>query len=115
MCCSTGRAARADRVSAPIRTLHSLTSAQVSAVRSALRRLPVPWALDQQEGYDGELTLVLAPDDHSDLSFALWRSPAGFHLCSMRGDEQTGCEIFGSIEDALREIRAAPGQAWHLA
>jgi hypothetical protein len=116
MCCSTVRTAPVEPAASPIRALHSLTAAQVSAVRSALRRLPMPWSLDEQEGYDGELTLILAPEDgHSDLSFALWRSPAGFHLCSLRGDEQIGCEIFTSLRDALREIPAAPGQAWHPA
>lgn len=116
MCYSTGRAVPPGHAASPIRALYSLTAAQVAAVRSGLRRLPIPWNLDEQEGYDGELTLILAPQDgQSDLSFALWRSPAGFHLCSLREDEQIGCEIFASLDDALSEVSSALGQAWHQA
>lgn len=114
MCCSTGRTPTAECATSPIRALHTLTPAQVSAVRSALPRLAGSWALDEQEGYDGELTLILTPEEQSGFSFALWRSPAGFHLVSMHGDEQVRCVVLPSIDEVLRDVCAALGRPARL-
>jgi hypothetical protein len=100
----------------PIRALHSLSPAQVAFLHSGLRRIPLAWSVDEQEGYDGDLTLVLTlEDEDTDLSLAIWRTPAGFHLCTMREDEQVACEILGSIEQVLNEIRSSGASARHLA
>jgi hypothetical protein len=104
MCYVTGRASALDSSINPIRALHSITAAQVDSIEAALRRMPGSWSLDQQDGYDGDLTLILTLLEHpADLSFALWRTPAGYHLTTMRDDEQISCDMFASIEEVLAQ------------
>ena len=116
MCYSPRLVSPEDTATSRLRALHSLTSAQVASVAAALRRMPTPWSLDEQEGYDGDLTLILTPSEHqADLSFALWRTPAGFHLCAMRDDEQISSDVFASLDMALRAVGSGTGQTTHLA
>ena len=58
MCYATGSTLALHPSLSPIRALHSLTSDQVASVAAALQRLPASWSLDEQEGYDGDLTLI---------------------------------------------------------
>lgn len=116
MCYSTALASALHTPTNPIRGLHSLTSAQVASIAAELRRMPTPWSLDEQEGYDGDLTLILTPSEHqADLSFALWRTPAGFHLCTMRDDEQISSDVFASTDDVILEVARSTGEVGHLA
>ena len=116
MCYATGSTLALHPSLSPIRALHSLTSDQVASVAAALQRLPASWSLDEQEGYDGDLTLILTPaDPNSDLSLALWRSPAGFHLATMRDDEQVGNNVLASIENLLASVASSAAGVCHFA
>ena len=116
MCYATGLTSALGPAISPIRALHSLTSAQVASVAAALSRMPTPWSLDEQEGYDGDLTLILTPsEDQPDLSVALWRTPAGFHLCAMRDDEQISSDVLASIDEVIRVIASNTKKAGQLA
>ena len=116
MCYATGLTSALGPSISPIRALHSLTAAQVASVQAALRRMPTPWFVDQQEGYDGDLTLILTPAKHpTDLSFALWRTPAGFHLCAMREDEQISSDVFASFSEVILEVARSTGEVGHPA
>jgi hypothetical protein len=116
MCYVNGSTLASDLSISPIRALHSLTSEQASSVAAALSRQPIAWMADEQEGYDGDLTLVLTPSDpHADLSFALWRSPAGFHLATLRDDEQVSSEIFASLDQVIAELVMSASRLQHSA
>ena len=116
MCYSTGLASECHVPATPIRALHSLTSAQVASVAATLGRMPTPWSLDEHEGYDGDLTLILTPSEHqARLSFALWRTHAGFHLCTMRDDEHVTSIILASVEQAVAELARSIDQVSNLA
>jgi hypothetical protein len=104
MCCSMHPGQVTGPHASPVRALHSLSPAQVLALRTGLRRMPGLWAIDEQEGYDGDLTLLLTPEGDPALSFALWRTPAGLHLSTMLEDDQLSTEVFGSIGEILLAI-----------
>ncbi|MFC7739288.1 hypothetical protein ACFQX4_26805 [Roseomonas sp. GCM10028921] len=114
MCHLTGRATAA--APSPIRALHSLSPAQISRVHAALARMPLAWSAEEQEGYDGDLTLVLTPGDNTcPLSLALWRSPAGFHLLSVDHDEPADNLILPSLDAALARLAALTARTARLA
>lgn len=116
MCYATGLTSALNLGSNPIRALHSLTAAQAASITAALSRQPIACMADEQEGYDGDLTLVLTPaDPYNELSFALWRSPAGFHLVTIREDEQVGSEILASLEDVLETVFGTTSPVRHRA
>ena len=116
MCYATGLTPALGSAISPVRTLHSLTSAQVVSVEAALRRMPTSWSLDQQEGYDGDFTLILTTSGQpSELCFALWRTSAGYHLCAMRDDEQISSGVFASLDQAILEIERSTGETQQIA
>ena len=114
MCHLTGRATAP--APSPIRALHSLSPAQIGRIHAALARMPHAWSAEEQEGYDGDLTLVLTPgDDTCPLSLALWRSPAGYHLLCVEHDEPADSLILASLDAALARIAALTARTARLA
>ena len=91
-----------------IRALHSLTESEVVSLSLGLRDLPGAWSVEQHEGYDGDLLVLLVQDWAADeaLSFALHRSAAGLHLSAQHGDEHIGLGTFAALHEVMGVIRA---------
>jgi hypothetical protein len=94
----------ADTVS-PLRAMHSLRGKHVAGLAKVMAGLPA-WSLECHEGYDGDLTVVLLPQNEGSDALVISRTADGFHLCTSRGDDYRSLGCFGSLE-----VLAAVAQA----
>ena len=109
--CAQARSSLDDGRTSPIRALHSLTHAQADAVEALLPRLPGPWSAERHEGYDGHLSLVIAPEagDVAGASLVVHRDQHGLRLDATRWDgwQPVGC--YDAMAALLAGVLAAAG------
>lgn len=115
MCAQARRDLDDGRIS-PIRALHSLTHAQADAVEALLPLLPGAWSAERHEGYDGHLSLMIAPEagDAAAASLVVHRDEHGLRLDATRWDgwERVGrYDRLEALLDAILAITRAGHQA----
>jgi hypothetical protein len=88
-----------------VRAIHSLLERHVSVLACELLPLQSTWSLVRHEGYDGNLTVLIASDGDVEPSLVFSRSAAGFHLGVLHADnyQEVGC--YSTIEALVAAAR----------
>ena len=90
----------------PIRALHSLRDDQASSILVGLKPLSMEWSIEQHEGCDGHLSLVLVHPSR-DRTIIVNRDPAGVQVSTMEEDElQAGTRHYQSIGEVIEAVKA---------
>ncbi len=93
----------------PIRALHSLTAAQAEALEAVVRRLPGRWSAERHEGYDGHLSVLIAPEggDEAGPSLVAHRDAGGLRLDTTRWDGWEAVGRFDTLPSLLEALLTA--------
>ncbi len=90
----------------PLRALHSLREKHVQTLARTLSQLPGIWSLERQEGYDGDLTVMLMPQRPEGESFIISRKADGFHLGASQEDDYRELGCFAGIDELVAVMHA---------
>ncbi len=90
----------------PLRTLHSLREKHVRILARVLSQLPGTWSLERHESYDGDLTLMLMPQQADRANLVVSREADGFHLITNQDDDYRKLGCFGTMDELLATVRA---------
>ena len=94
----------------PLRAMHSLREKHVLTLAQALSRLPGTWSLERHESYDGDLTLMLRPQQQEGENLVVSRRADGFHLIANQEDcRKLGC--FGAMDELVATMRSSAATA----
>ena len=100
-----------DPSSRPRWATHSLRDQHIAALKKVIAGLPGGWTLDCNESYDGDVAVLLTPQDGGSDGLVVSRSAAGFHLAATWEDDYQELGRFRSLEmlvSTLRETLALP-------
>ena len=93
----------------PLRALHSLREKHVTVLARTMSQLPGSWSLECHESYDGDLTLMLMPQQQGRANLVVNRGSDGFHLIANQDDDYCELGCFGALDDLLATVRANVG------
>ena len=95
----------------PLRAMHSLREKHVLTLAKALSRLPGTWSLERHEGYDGDLTLMLMPQQQESENLVVSREADGFHLIANQEDDYRSLGCFGAMDELVATMRSSAATA----
>ena len=90
----------------PLRALHSLREKHVRILARTMSQLPGTWCLERHESYDGDLTLMLMPQQPERANLVVSRESDGFHLIANQEDEYRELGCFGAIDELVAGVQA---------
>ena len=90
----------------PLRTLHSLREKHVTVLAKTMSQLPGTWSLERHEGCDGDLTLMLMPQQPDRANLVVSREADGFHLIANQEDDCRELGCFGALDELVATLRA---------
>ena len=90
----------------PLRALHSLREKHVTVLAKTMSQLPGTWSLERHEGCDGDLTLMLMPQQANRANLVVSREADGFHLIANQDDDYRELGRFGAIDELVATLRA---------
>ena len=90
----------------PLRALHSLREKHVTVLARTMSQLPGSWSLERHESYDGDLTLMLMPQQADRANLVVSREADGFHLIANHDDDCRELGCFGALDELVATVRA---------
>ena len=68
--------------------------------------MPGTWSLERHEGCDGDLTLMLMPQQADRANLVVRREADGYHLTANQDDNYRELGCFGALDELLATVRA---------
>ncbi len=90
----------------PLRALHSLREKHVTVLARTMSQLPGRWSLERHESYDGDLTLMLMPQQADPTNLVVSREADGFHLIANQDDDYRELGCFSAIDELVTTVQA---------
>ncbi len=76
------------------------------ALQLVITGISTLWSLERHETYDGDLLVLLMPNDGMRESFGVSRSVKGYHLRTNLGDEFHDVGCFASFDELLGVVKS---------